>query len=291
MRPNLSPTARSLRSGLRGRRRRSRGQSLVEFALILPVFLDLFAAALDLGRIALAQIAVTNAAREGAFQASMTPAAFISGTGCTSANQNQNTVMCRVQLEAQSGTVVSIQPADVELSCSPSSCASGIGNTTTVKVTGHFQLLTPLMAAFFGGSTNIAFSASSIAQVATVPSPPPASSATPTPTPTAAATATPTPTPTPAPACGAPSAGFSYVMSPAAPNNHVPVTVTVTDTSTSPGCAITGWAWRWDVGVYSYGQNPGSHTYYATGSYDISLTVTNSTGQATSGVVTIVVKP
>ena len=290
MRPTLKPNPGSRLPGLRGRRHRSRGQSLVEFALILPVFLVLFAATLDLGRIAFAQIAVINAAREGAFQASLTPAAFISGTGCTSANQNQNTVMCRVQLEAQSGTVVSIQPADVALSCSPSSCASGIGNTTTVKVTGHFQLLTPLMAAFFGGSTNIAFSASSTAQVATVPSPPPAASATPTPTPTPAPP-TPTPTPTPAPTCGTPSAGFSYVVTPAPPNNHVPVTVTVTDTSTSPGCAITGWTWQWDVGVYSYGPNPGPHTYYAKGSYDISLTVTNSTGNATSGVVTIVVKP
>ena len=32
-------------------RRRSRGQSMVEFALILPVFLVLLAAAVDLGRI------------------------------------------------------------------------------------------------------------------------------------------------------------------------------------------------------------------------------------------------
>ena len=51
------------------RRDRRRGQSVVEFALILPVFLLLFGSALDLGRLYAAQVTVTNAAREGAFQA------------------------------------------------------------------------------------------------------------------------------------------------------------------------------------------------------------------------------
>src|SRR5436190_23762977 len=57
-------------------RSRTRGQSLIEFALILPVFLMFFAAILDLGRVAAAQIAIANAAREGAFQAAQTPTDF-----------------------------------------------------------------------------------------------------------------------------------------------------------------------------------------------------------------------
>ncbi|HET8785699.1 MAG TPA: TadE family protein, partial [Candidatus Limnocylindrales bacterium] len=54
----------------RGRRRRSRGQSLVELALIAPVFLILLLTAIDLGRLMYSQITITNAAKEGALVAS-----------------------------------------------------------------------------------------------------------------------------------------------------------------------------------------------------------------------------
>ena len=57
--------ASALRTRLAGHRP-SRGQALVELALILPVFLVLFAAALDLGRLYYSQITIHNAAKEGA---------------------------------------------------------------------------------------------------------------------------------------------------------------------------------------------------------------------------------
>ncbi len=47
-------------------RRRTRGQALVEFALVIPVFLLLLMAVFDLGRAVFAYNSVTNAAREGA---------------------------------------------------------------------------------------------------------------------------------------------------------------------------------------------------------------------------------
>lgn len=47
-------------------RRRSRGQALVEFALVIPIFLVLLMAVFDLGRAVFAYNSVTNAAREGA---------------------------------------------------------------------------------------------------------------------------------------------------------------------------------------------------------------------------------
>jgi hypothetical protein len=65
------------RPGCTGSRtRKSRGQSIVEFANVLPVFLLLFATILDLGRIR-ARISVTNAAR-GTFQAA-NPTSFKAG--------------------------------------------------------------------------------------------------------------------------------------------------------------------------------------------------------------------
>ena len=48
------------------RRGRSRGQSLVEFALVIPIFLVLLMAIVDIGRAIWAQNSVAAAAREGA---------------------------------------------------------------------------------------------------------------------------------------------------------------------------------------------------------------------------------
>jgi Flp pilus assembly protein TadG len=48
------------------RRRRSRGQSLVEFSLVLPIFLIVLAGVIDFGFMFFSRMTVINAAREGA---------------------------------------------------------------------------------------------------------------------------------------------------------------------------------------------------------------------------------
>ncbi len=50
-------------------RRRSRGQTLVEFALLLPIFILVFVGIFDAGRAVFAYHTANNAAREGARQA------------------------------------------------------------------------------------------------------------------------------------------------------------------------------------------------------------------------------
>jgi Flp pilus assembly protein TadG len=55
---------RSTRSG--PGRHASRGQSLVEFALVIPIFLTLLLAIFDVGRVIWAVTSLNNAAREGA---------------------------------------------------------------------------------------------------------------------------------------------------------------------------------------------------------------------------------
>ena len=52
---------------------RSRGQSLVEFALVVPILLLVFAAAADLGRAFYAYIAIENGVKEGAFFGARSP--------------------------------------------------------------------------------------------------------------------------------------------------------------------------------------------------------------------------
>ncbi|MGB6836982.1 MAG: TadE family protein [Dehalococcoidia bacterium] len=54
------------------RARYQRGQSLVEFALLLPLLLIIMLGVLDFGRVYFAYVSVTNAARNGAHYASAT---------------------------------------------------------------------------------------------------------------------------------------------------------------------------------------------------------------------------
>lgn len=273
-------------------RERSRGQSLVEFALILPVFMLFFATTLDLGRLAMSQLSIENAAREGAFQAATTPADFDNTKGCP-ADGKSNLVVCRVLLEAKASGVT-IAPGDITLTCSPSGCATGLGNRVTVSVVGHFQLLTPILAGFFGGSQNITFAKTATNQIETLPAPTGAAAATPSPTPSpspspsASASASASPAPTATPQCTVPSAGFTFTTSPA--SGKAPVTISVTDTTTSPSCMITSWFWSWGDNTTSLVQNPGSHTYLVAGTYEVTLTVANAAGSNTTGAVQVKVK-
>lgn len=278
-------------------RARTRGQGLVEFALLLPVFLLLFAAALDLGRLAYARIAVENAAREAAFQASVTPTSYSAGQPCptpdpVTGDPPNNLVICRALLEAD-GSPIELGPTDISLDCDPN-CSPGIGHTITIEVRGSMPLLTPFMAAFFGGTVD--FASTATAQIETLPdaADAPATTATPEPTIEPSPSPSPEPTPTPTPACTLPSAGFTYTTAPS--TSKSPVTMTVTDTSSaSAWCPITSWAWDWGDGVITYGQAQAPHVFYNPGpaankSFSVTLTVTNAVGSSTSGAVIITVK-
>ena len=290
---NASVTATDRRSArntsiLRAGRSGS-GQSLVEFVLVLPLLLLLFAAILDLGRMASAQIAITNAAREGAFQASVTPADYLAGQPCPSDGMS-NLVVCRTILESR-GSAVTIAPADIEVVCNPVDCPVGLGNTVAVSVTTHFQLITPVLSIFFGGARDLTLTASSIAQIETLPTPtfePPWATPTPMPTPTGSPAPSAAPTPQPV-TCVLPSAGFDFDGSPS--NFRAPVTMTVADNSTDGGCPITSWTWDWGDGTRDFVRNPISHPYGSPGDYSITLTVSNAAGSNTTGAVLIRVKP
>jgi Flp pilus assembly protein TadG len=162
----------------------------VEFALVLPVMVVLMLTVIDLGRLFYSQMAITNAAREGAFQASLpaSPAPggtydpqhlwYTSGSTCSSTT---DAVTCRALLEFQ-GTpanwFVQPSPGDVTASClSPTDattgvppCTSGIGYEAAVTVKTTFRLWSPWMGAFFGGHQTINLSATATSQVATMPS-------------------------------------------------------------------------------------------------------------------------
>lgn len=279
-----------------------RGQALVELAIILPVILLLVVAAVDLGRLFYAQIAVENAAREGALYAAVLaddPDAFHGGSPC---NLDTNKVMCRVVNEAAGG-LVSIDHSDVARSCNPVSCAAGLGNTVTVTVTGHFSLITPMLSAFLGGQS-VTFDRAAVAQIRTgptiagtlatpTPSPTPTPGPTPTPTPDPSPGATPTPTPTPAPTpvpsptptpvCVAPTATFTW----AALGQK---RIQFTDTSTAMSDAGCNPIWSWNFGDGSGASSAQYPLYeYANSSRkNVTLTVSNVAGNNS---ITIEVRP
>src|SRR4051794_19254178 len=178
-------------------RPRSRGQAIVELAIVLPVILVLLAAGADLARIFHSQVAIESAARAGALEASSPPTSFQSGQPC---NTTSNRIMCAVITES-TGSFFTIAPADVSLSCTPSPCAEALGNTVSVTVAGHFSMLTPILSIFFGG-TSLTLTQTAAAQIATRPNITTGATPTPTPTPSPTPTPTPSPTPTPPPTSG-----------------------------------------------------------------------------------------
>jgi Flp pilus assembly protein TadG len=231
---------------LRHLRTRSRGQSLVEFALILPLFLVFVAACLDLGRVFYANISLNNAAREGAMQAAKTPASFIANGACDPVT---NDVVCRVQLESK-GSQVQVASTDISLSCSVAGCPKSAGSLVTVQVRGQFRLVTPLLSAIFGGQT-LNLTSSATAQVEYLPD---------------IATVTPPPAPV-ADFTGTPTTGVGSQL----------VTFNPDISTGSP----TGWQWDLDGdGTVDSTIHYPTRTY-TTGSYNVSLTIVSISGIST----------
>jgi PKD repeat protein len=226
-------------------RQKSRGQSLVEFALVLPVFLVFLAGALDLGRVFYANISLNNAAREGAFQAAKNPASFGAGQTCDASDRGK--IVCRVQLESRN-SAITIADGDVSATCS-NSCNAAYGSTVTVKVKGSFQLVTPILSAIFGGTT-VPLNSAATAQIEYYP---PTTPATPPPAPVADFTTANTRS------CSCPS-----------------LTINFTDLSTGDPSA---WEWNFGDGTGSTEQNP-SHTF-GPGTWNVSLTAINITDSST----------
>ncbi len=253
---------------------RSRGQALVELALVTPILLLLLLGAIDLGRLFYARITVANAAREAAMVAASTPTSYTAGAACSASNR----VMCAATRES-SGSFVTVAPADVVLACAPS-CAKTNGNRVTVTVTGHFEVLTPIIWVFTGGP-NVTFNQSATADIIVLPAaasgPTPAPTVAPTVAPTGSIAPTPSPTVAPTPVCSA-SVSFTYTQQ----NRNRPVVFTSTSTPTSGACAITYWRWEFGNGQWAAGNLPStSHDYGSANqgkTFNVTLTVTTPGG-------------
>jgi len=115
------------------RKRPETGQSLLEFAIILPVLLIIAAGVLDVGRLYFSYVAVTDAASEGAAYAAAHP-------------NNENYVIAR----ARGASNMTADDSEIEFLC-PTCPTVASGDTVTVTVTYSFTLATPIVEAIVPG--------------------------------------------------------------------------------------------------------------------------------------------
>jgi len=258
-----APFARPRARGRPPEARRPLGQALVEFALILPIFLLLLVVAIDVGRLFFSWIQLHNAAREAAAYGAPSPTDTATMSAKVGAEKN-------AQSQRGEGSVsvatACADPAGTTIACSTASGGTGAGNTLTVTVTEPFTFLTPLVNGMFGGSLQVRASATSTVLGY------------------AAGTGGSNPG-----TCSAPAASFTWSIT----SGRTIFANPAASTPNSGLCNISGYNWDWGDGVLEVGTATGnSHPFAADGIYIVTLTVTNQGGSdSLSQNVTITTAP
>jgi PKD repeat protein len=248
---------------------RTRGQSLVEFALVLPILMMLTLTALDFGRVYLGYINLQNMARIAANFAANNPDAWTASAdpAVTTARQAtrlkyQNQILgdasatnCNLPLVAGVRTAPNPTFTDANANGAPE-----IGDTAKVGISCTFGVITPVIANVVGGSIQV-----SAASTFPVKSGMTASG--------------------PAVVLGsAPNAAFTgnAVNAPSSLTGTAPFTVVFRDTS---GGSPTAWLWTFNDGSIpgtSTAQDPLGHAFTAPGTYLVTMTASNTWGSTTT---------
>lgn len=131
--------------------RRERGQALVEFALVLPIFLILLLGIIDFGWALKSWITVTNATREGARMGAVGWPLGEYPADCNESGADDLTVVGRTcsALAASVENVDDVTPTCEERNGVPD-CQTG--DSVVVSMSYGYDFITPL-GAFIGGFT------------------------------------------------------------------------------------------------------------------------------------------
>jgi Flp pilus assembly protein TadG len=121
----------------------SRGQSLVELALMFPLLLFILVGVLDLGRAYYAYVTITNAAREGASYGAGNPAVY-DDNGQPSLN---TAGICGQAVAEAAGSGFTISCSNVTVTA-PNGLDSG--DNIVVSITANFQ---PIIGSIIGWGT------------------------------------------------------------------------------------------------------------------------------------------
>jgi len=235
----------------------SRGQALVEFAIVLPLLAVLLVMAIDFGRVFFTYIALENAAREAAAYGAVQP-------DQTSDIQDRAAAEANVQGQggegAMSVSTVCRDSAGTVIACAAAPGGAGAGNTLTVSVERPFGFVTPLVDQFFGNAFTLRTDATStvLGYAGQTGSSPPGG-------------------------CSGPTADFTIIITGT-------LSVQVDPAASSPNaagnpCNISGYIWTWGDGNDEIGQaTAADHTYTSPGTYTVRLDVTNQAGQSTKSI-------
>lgn len=233
-------------------RHRHRGQSLVEFALILPVLLLILLGGIDFGRVFLGWVSLNNTARIAANYAASNATLLNAGNVAALAGYNA--------LVQQDTSATNCKPPD-PIPAPTFTPDAGIGSSATVALSCQFGIITPLISLVLGNQVTVSASAvfpvrSGI--VADVPGGGPSD----------------------------PVAAFN--VSPL--GGDAPLTVAFNNVSTGTITSYQ-WDYEGDGIVDSTAQNPPDHVYTVPGTYKPTLTVSNGLVSSTATRTVFVTAP
>ena len=236
-------------------RDRSLGQSMTEFALLMPVLLLIVMVGIDFGRVYLGWVNVQNMARIAANFAANNSSAW--------GAPGDATIRARYQeIIANDARAINCDLPD-PIPDPIFSTGIDIGDPVEVRVDCNFTILTPVIGDILGSSVLVSANSTFPVKLGIVGSVP--GGAPPAPAPVA-----------------------SFVASPT--GGQEDLEVLVADTSTNNP---TSWTWTWGDGTpASFDQHPISHVYTDPGTYTITLEARNTGGATTaSSTVVVVAQP
>ena len=140
-------------------------QAVVEFAIILPIFLFLLLMAVDFGRMFFTYVQVSNAAREAANYGAVQPT---DQAGMQARAVQEKNAQSQGEVALDPIVFVCKTPAGTPITCNAAAGAGGSSNIITVTVVQRFSFLTPLVTGFFGGPLRITSDASTAILVSAI---------------------------------------------------------------------------------------------------------------------------
>lgn len=141
------------------RRPRSRGQSLAEFALVLPLMLLLLLFGIDFGRVFLGWVELNNVVREAANFAAQNPTAWSSVAGDATAQAQYVTLV-----KSDAAGIDCALPNPLPTPAFPDgpnnpNGLNSVGQPVTVGITCNFSLITPIIGNIIGNPLHVSSSA------------------------------------------------------------------------------------------------------------------------------------
>jgi hypothetical protein len=124
------------------------GQSLVEFALVAPLFFLLLCAVFDFGRLFFVQMTLQNAVRQAGRFA-------VTGNHLpdpSDPTRNLSRVDSIIRTARKAAIGLDISGIQISSANGGTGSAGGPGDIVTISITTNLKLVTPLIARFFGRS-------------------------------------------------------------------------------------------------------------------------------------------